>query len=62
MLVKKLKILPIECIVRGYISGSSWKSYVKSGEICGLPQSVIEMTQSKYRACFEKITGKKLEY
>ncbi len=36
MLVKKLKMLPIECIVRGYITGSGWKSYQKDGTICGI--------------------------
>ncbi|TCT16201.1 phosphoribosylaminoimidazole-succinocarboxamide synthase [Natranaerovirga pectinivora] len=36
MLVKKLKMLPIECIVRGYLSGSSWKSYLQTSEICGI--------------------------
>lgn len=37
MLVTKTKPLPIECIVRGYISGSGWKDYQKSGAICGIP-------------------------
>ncbi|MBI2485636.1 MAG: phosphoribosylaminoimidazolesuccinocarboxamide synthase [Deltaproteobacteria bacterium] len=37
MLVKKTKPLPVECIVRGYISGSGWKDYQKSGAICGIP-------------------------
>ena len=36
MLVKKTKVIPIECIVRGYISGSAWKSYIKNGTVCGL--------------------------
>ena len=36
MLVRKLKMLPIECIVRGYISGSGWKSYKENGTICGI--------------------------
>lgn len=36
MLVEKLKPLPIECIVRGYITGSGWKSYLSSREICGI--------------------------
>ena len=44
MLVKKLKMLPIECIVRGYITGSGWASYQKTGEICGikLPEGMRE--------------------
>ena len=36
MLVKKANVLPIECIVRGYISGSAWKSYQKDGTVCGI--------------------------
>ena len=36
MLVKKAKPLPIECIVRGYISGSGWKDYQTSGGVCGI--------------------------
>ena len=36
MLVKKVKALPVECIVRGYISGSGWKSYKKDGTVCGI--------------------------
>jgi phosphoribosylaminoimidazole-succinocarboxamide synthase len=36
MLVKKAKLIPIECIVRGYISGSGWNEYKKSGTICGI--------------------------
>ncbi len=44
MLVKKAKPLPIECVVRGYISGSGWKSYQKSGTVCGikLPEGLRE--------------------
>ena len=44
MLVKKADPLPIECVVRGYISGSGWKSYRKSGEVCGirLPDGLVE--------------------
>ncbi len=37
MLVKKAKPLAIECIVRGYITGSGWKDYQKSGSVCGIP-------------------------
>lgn len=35
MLVTKTEVLPVECIVRGYITGSGWKSYLKTGEVCG---------------------------
>jgi len=33
---KRLVMLPIECVVRGYLSGSGWKSYQQSGEVCGI--------------------------
>ena len=44
MLVKKLKMVPIECIVRGYITGSGWKSYKENGTVCGikLPEGLQE--------------------
>ncbi len=47
MLVKKAQPLPIECIVRGYISGSGWKEYTNSGSICGikLPAGLQESQQ-----------------
>ena len=38
LLVKRLKMLPYECIVRGYITGSAWESYKKDGTACGIPQ------------------------
>ncbi|MCP3943161.1 MAG: phosphoribosylaminoimidazolesuccinocarboxamide synthase [Desulfobacteraceae bacterium] len=37
MLVKKAQPLEVECIVRGYISGSGWNSYQKEGHVCGIP-------------------------
>ncbi|GHV06645.1 phosphoribosylaminoimidazole-succinocarboxamide synthase [Clostridia bacterium] len=44
MLVKKLKILPFECIVSGYLTGSNYKSYKKTGTVCGQPlaQGLVE--------------------
>ncbi|HEB37679.1 MAG TPA: phosphoribosylaminoimidazolesuccinocarboxamide synthase, partial [Thermoplasmatales archaeon] len=47
MLVRKAKVFPIECIVRGYLSGSGWRSYQKSREICGikLPPGLRESEQ-----------------
>ncbi|BCR04364.1 phosphoribosylaminoimidazole-succinocarboxamide synthase [Desulfuromonas versatilis] len=44
MLVKKAKPLAVECIVRGYVSGSGWKDYKKTGCICGiqLPAGLVE--------------------
>jgi phosphoribosylaminoimidazole-succinocarboxamide synthase len=37
MLVRKLNMLPAECIVRGYLTGSGWESYQRSGKVCGIP-------------------------
>ncbi|VFQ46687.1 phosphoribosylaminoimidazolesuccinocarboxamide synthase [Desulfoluna butyratoxydans] len=37
MIVRKAKPLMVECVVRGYISGSGWKSYKKDGTVCGIP-------------------------
>ena len=37
MLVKKLKPLPIEAVVRGYLAGSGWKEYRQTGSVCGVP-------------------------
>ena len=47
MLCKKLTMLPIECIVRGYITGSGWESYKKNGTVCGiqLPAGLQESEQ-----------------
>jgi phosphoribosylaminoimidazole-succinocarboxamide synthase len=44
MMVRKAKPLPVECIVRGYLSGSGWKEYRKSGTVCGirLPGGLVE--------------------
>lgn len=47
MLVKKAKPLPVECIVRGYLSGSGWKEYKEKGAICGigLPSGLKESSR-----------------
>jgi phosphoribosylaminoimidazole-succinocarboxamide synthase len=44
MKCKKLKMFPIECIVRGYITGSGWENYQKDGSVCGikLPEGLKE--------------------
>ena len=44
ILCKKLTMLPIECIVRGYITGSGWASYKENGTVCGieLPKGLVE--------------------
>jgi len=35
MLVKKAQVFPVECVVRGYLAGSGWKDYQRTGEVCG---------------------------
>ena len=44
MICRKLNMIPVECIVRGYITGSGWASYQKTGEVCGicLPEGLQE--------------------
>lgn len=44
MVVKRGEVIPIECVVRGYLSGSGWKEYQKSGTVCGikLPDGLLE--------------------
>ena len=47
MLVKKAQVFPVECIVRGYITGSGWRSYLQNGQICGhqLPEGLLKSQQ-----------------
>lgn len=44
MLVKKTKVFPVECVIRGYLAGSGWKDYKATGMICGhkLPEGLSE--------------------
>lgn len=43
-LVRKTEVVPIECVVRGYLAGSGWKEYLQSGTVCGitLPPGLVE--------------------
>jgi len=47
MLVRKTRVLPIECVVRGYLTGSGWKEYGTSGKVCGLkiPEGLQESSR-----------------
>jgi phosphoribosylaminoimidazole-succinocarboxamide synthase len=47
MLVKKAKVIPVECVVRGYLSGSGWNDYKKTGNVCGikLPDGLVESSK-----------------
>ncbi len=44
MVVKKARVVPFECVVRGYLAGSAWKEYRAGGKVCGiaLPPSLVE--------------------
>jgi phosphoribosylaminoimidazole-succinocarboxamide synthase len=44
MIVRKLEVVPFECVVRGYLSGSGWKEYRAAGTVCGerLPSGLVE--------------------
>jgi phosphoribosylaminoimidazole-succinocarboxamide synthase len=47
MLVRRTEVFPVECVVRGYLSGSGWKDYQRTGEVCGhnLPHDLRESDQ-----------------
>ena len=47
MLVRRTEVFPVECVVRGYLAGSGWKDYQRTGEICGhkLPADLRESEQ-----------------
>lgn len=47
MVVRKTDVVPIECVVRGYLAGSGWKEYRESGTVCGLqlPEGLVESSQ-----------------
>jgi phosphoribosylaminoimidazole-succinocarboxamide synthase len=44
MLVRRAEVFPVECVVRGYLVGSGWKDYLRTGEVCGhkLPEGLVE--------------------
>jgi len=47
MLVRKANVFPVECVVRGYLVGSGWKDYLRTGEVCGhkLPENLLESAE-----------------
>src|ERR1700741_3990995 len=47
MLVTKAEVFPVECVVRGYLVGSGWKDYLRTGEVCGhkLPTNLLESAE-----------------
>ena len=47
MLVRRAEVFPVECVVRGYLAGSGWKDYLRTGEVCGhkLPEGLQESSE-----------------
>ncbi len=47
MLVRRAEVFPLECVVRGYLVGSGWKDYLRTGEVCGhkLPENLEESAE-----------------
>jgi phosphoribosylaminoimidazole-succinocarboxamide synthase len=47
MLVRRADVFPVECVVRGYLVGSGWKDYLRTGEVCGhkLPNGLLESAE-----------------
>jgi len=47
MLVRRAEVFPVECVVRGYLVGSGWKDYLRTGEVCGhkLPSGLLESAE-----------------
>jgi phosphoribosylaminoimidazole-succinocarboxamide synthase len=47
MIVRKAQVVPIECVVRGYLDGSGWKEYKAGGQVCGisLPPGLVQCSQ-----------------
>ena len=47
MLVRRAEVFPVECVVRGYLVGSGWKDYLRTGEVCGhkLPNGLLESAE-----------------
>ena len=61
MVVKKVRVLPIESIVRGYITGSAWSSYLQNGTVCGIPlPSGLKESQKLGRPLWTPSTKAKL--
>lgn len=47
MLARRADVFPVECVVRGYLVGSGWKDYLRTGEVCGhkLPENLLESAE-----------------
>src|SRR5437762_10046409 len=57
MLVRKTQVVPIECVVRGYLAGSGWKEYQKNRTVCGIPlPAALQQSQQLPEAIFTPAT------
>jgi phosphoribosylaminoimidazole-succinocarboxamide synthase len=57
MLVRKTQVVPIECVVRGYLAGSGWKEYQKDRTVCGIPLPAgVQQSQQLPEAIFTPAT------
>lgn len=62
MIVKKAKPLPVECVVRGYLIGSGWKDYQRTGAVCGIPlpaglQQAAKLPETIFTPATKAATG-----
>jgi len=62
MLVRKCQVVPIECVVRGYLDGSGWKEYQQAGQVCGIPlppglQQCSQLQQPIFTPATKEETG-----
>ena len=62
MLVRRAKVVPIECVARGYLSGSGWKEYRETGRVCGLelPSGLVEsdlLPEPIFTPATKEVTG-----
>ena len=60
MLVRKTSVVPIECVVRGHLSGSGWSEYQKNGAVCGieLPSGLRESESCRVRSIHAGYEGR----
>ncbi len=69
MVVTKTDVVPIECVVRGYLSGSGWKEYPRDGLVCGialtkgsLPDEVVSQTREKHIDAYDLLVGEEFPW
>jgi phosphoribosylaminoimidazole-succinocarboxamide synthase len=62
MLVRRAEVFPVECVVRGYLTGSGWKDYKRSGSVCGIPlppglQESAKLSEPIFTPSTKAVTG-----